>query len=445
MSITRIYVTELGQCVPEGWDACFVGEHLKFKESALETYFFKNREDVVYDAFVLMAAVEYCDYIKQRVTRGWGRKFVLSVPVDDPLHWNDEKVRQPLISSLNILTGDFWNIKFHKRDFVPDWPSQGEFPIETNPLAVMAYSNGLDSLSVSGILSEEFGDKLVRIRLGGKAKNKKHPFVAIPYQVHPNVYKKESSGRSRGFKFAVLSASSAYLSGASRIIVPESGQGSLGPAFVPLGRIPIDYRNHPKFFSKMEQFLFALFGKELSFEIPRLWYTKGQTIAHYIKRSNDDKSWRETVSCWRGSQQTSVNREKRQCGICAACLLRRLSVHAAGLEESNDTYLWHDLSVSDFAKGAARDVDKMHDFGAHKKYAIAGMGHLRDMAEISHLGLSPSLNLHASELARIQNIEKKVIMSNQIELLSNHAQEWEAFLTSLGEKSFLVKWARRRK
>ncbi|WP_417625291.1 7-cyano-7-deazaguanine synthase [Paremcibacter congregatus] len=439
-----IYVSADEGEVPVGWEGCLIGKHLEFKVSALETYFFRDREDIVYDAFILMAAVEYCDYLKKRPAKGWGREFFLSVPVHDPEHWQKEAIRSPLILSLNKLTGDHWHIEFRKRTFEPNWPKQGVFPIENNPQAVMAFSNGMDSLSVSCLAEKELGDKLVRIRLGKKEKNRKHPFVAVPYEIHFDNENRESSGRSRGFKFAVLSGAAAYLSKASRVIVPESGQGALGPALIPQGRVSIDYRNHPVFFELMERFLSNLFERQLAFEAPRLWHTKGETLAAYIRESGDNKSWRATVSCWRGARQTSVEGKKRQCGICAACLLRRMSVHAAGEEESDDVYLWKDLTVSRFELGSARDAQKMHDLKAHLKYALGGMAHLRDMAELASVENSRSLELHASHVARAMGTEKEEVMSKQNLLLKNHADEWEAFLSSLGDQSFLVSWAKRR-
>src|SRR3546814_4414490 len=56
----------------------------------------------------------------------------------------------------------------------------------------------------------------------------------------------ESSFRSRGFQFGVVAAIAAHLFGISRIVVPESGQGALGPVLLPLYNIYRDYRNHPR-------------------------------------------------------------------------------------------------------------------------------------------------------------------------------------------------------
>src|SRR3546814_18925466 len=76
----------------------------------------------------------------------------------------------------------------------------------------------------------------------------------------------ESSFRSRGFQFGVVAAIAAHLFGISRIVVPESGQGALGPVLLPLYNIYRDYRNHPSFFRMLERFLSAALDHSVEFD-----------------------------------------------------------------------------------------------------------------------------------------------------------------------------------
>ena len=92
----------------------------------------------------------------------------------------------------------------------------------------------------------------------------------------------ESSGRSRGFKFALLSGVAAYLSGTKQVIVPESGQGALGPSLIPVGQEYEDYRNHPLFTHRMTVFLSALLDHKVRYTHPRLWHTKAETLAEFV-------------------------------------------------------------------------------------------------------------------------------------------------------------------
>ncbi len=50
-------------------------------------------------------------------------------------------------------------------------------------------------------------------------------------------------------------------------------------------------------------------------------------------------------------------------------MLRRLSLHAAHIEERSDTYLWENLGASTFEAGAAAGFGKITE--AQRQYAIA--------------------------------------------------------------------------
>src|SRR5689334_18321898 len=91
------------------------------------------------------------------------------------------------------------------------------------------------------------------------------PFAKVPYEVHCNLPNLESSARSRGFKFSMISSIAAYLADADEIIVPESGQGAIGPALINVGHAYPDYRSHPLFTLRMERFIQALLGKRIRF------------------------------------------------------------------------------------------------------------------------------------------------------------------------------------
>ena len=106
----------------------------------------------------------------------------------------------------------------------------------------------------------------------------------------------------------------------------------------------------------MERFLKALLGYQVRYEFPRLWHTKGETLARFINECEDGAmAWAKTRSCWQQNRQISVNGKARQCGICAACMLRRLTVHAAGQVEEANTYVWEDLRADTFEAGVSPD------------------------------------------------------------------------------------------
>ena len=213
-------------------------------------------------------------------------------------------------------------------------------------------------------MSRELGDKLIRVRLGSNDAGSQSklryqaPFTSIPYRVKPGSRKSvESSARSRGFKFALISGLAAYLAKANQVIVSESGQGSIGPALVSVGQSYEDYRTHPFLPKELEHFLKALLCHSVSFQFPRIWNTKAETLAKYLAECQPS-SWSDTLSCWQQNRHVSVDHRRRQCGICAACMLRRMSIHAAGQNEAKETYVWENLHVNTFDGGAASSFAK---------------------------------------------------------------------------------------
>ena len=428
---------------------CEIGENLKFDTAGLEAYCFANWDERIFDAFVLAAAVQFCDHTKARPSARWGRDIMLRVPVHDPAHWRSAAVSGALQGALGFLTGDRWRLEFIARKKPESPPRQGNFSLPDGARVVIPFSDGLDSRAVAGLAEREHGHKLIRVRLGSRSLNghrtdgERVPFASVPYRVrYGRRGSVETSARSRGLKFALLSGIAAYLSQARQVIVPESGQGALGPVFVPVGQAYEDYRNHPLFTDRMEAFLSALFDHEVRYTYPRLWHTKAETVAAFIAALPDGKNWAQTRSCWQGQRQVSVSGRWRQCGICAACMLRRMSVHAMGGTEDKETYVWEDLSAARFEDGAALGFKKIKTQGALYEYAIAGTLHLDHLADLQH---SPAnqvlLDRQVFQLSRSLDLSEQETRQKLERLLTQHAKEWKNFVGSLGSRSFVARWA----
>lgn len=441
----RVDVVEVGACAQPHWVRCEIGKNLQFDTEGLESYCLADRDARVYDAFVVAASVEFCDRTKARPSTGWGREFTLRVPVHDPGHWSSSAVSRTLHDALTFLTNDRWQISFVGRKMREPSLSQGNFDFPDGPCAVMPFSDGLDSYVVAKLMERKLGHRLIRVRLGPKLQ-KQHrmqvPFAAVPYRVRcdkPRLI--ETSVRSRGFKFALISAIAAYLSQAQQIIVPESGQGVVGPALVPVGQIYEDYRCHPRFTDHMETFVLALFGHKVRYAYPRLWCTKGETLAEFLDRYPGDMGWKDTRSCWQQQRQVSVSGRFRQCGICAACLLRRMSIHAVGSSEDTETYVWENLNAVRFEEGAALAFKNKQSRGALHEYAIAGTLHLDHLASLlgSSVGRT-DLDQQSFWLSRSLKITEEETRARLERLLGQHKEEWENFIESLGPKSFVTQW-----
>lgn len=266
------------------------------------------------------------------------------------------------------------------------------------------------------------------------------PFAALPYTVKTlSGRNAESSARSRGFKFSVVSAMAAYLIDIESVIVTESGQGALAPVLLPVGQGYEDYRSHPVFTARMERFFSALLGYQIHYKFPRLWMTKGETLREFVEVCGTSADWRKTRSCWQQSRQVAVSGERRQCGICAACILRRLSVHAAGLSEPQENYVWESLKTATWEAGAAKGFD---DFTpALREYSLAGVLHFQHFALLRNtMQYELIKRREVSELARALSEPLGDVTHHLDRLLRQHATEWSAFANDLGPESFVRQW-----
>jgi hypothetical protein len=438
-------VVEMGARPRKGTLACRLETNITFDTGVLETFSSTNWQPVVYDALIVAAAVEFCDRSLARSSMNWGRRFHVYIPVHDPARWLDRAVARAITGALNFLTGDDWHFHFRARKAKAVLPAQNRLEFPTNAEAVIAYSEGMDSRAVYGLERRRLGHGLVRVRVGTKwhdvPKQKRliAPFAALPYEVKLGDDNAENSARTRGFKFSLIAAIAAYLIDAPTAIVPESGQGALAPAMLPVGQGYADYRNYPAFTVLMEKFVYALFGHRLRYSFPRIWKTKGETLREFVDAYGDSANWLETRSCWQNARQVSVSKSRRQCGICAACLLRRLSVHAADLSEPSDNYVWEKLTAPTFEAGAAVEFNQITK--ALREYAIAGTLHFDHLAAIRDSGNFDLVKRRAtSDLSGSLSEPLESVSQKLDRLLEQHAKEWSAFTNDLGPQSFVRKW-----
>lgn len=430
-----------------GRTSCVIGEDVQFNENKLLSYCFAEWKPVVFDMLVVAAAVEFCDRLQRRPTFGWGRDIHLEIPVHDEALWKSEKVKEALLAALGFLTGDRWNIKFVRRKHPEVSRTQASLALPSGASAIVPFSDGMDSRAVAALATKGLGAGVIRVRLGSKRHDQPtkdgrlQPFTNVPYSVKSNGRRfAESSNRSRGFKFSMIAGIAAFLSDVDTIIIPESGQGALGPPLVPVVQAYPDYRNHPRFTQRMETFLSVLLNHDISFAFPRLWSTKGETLKEFVSETVDRDDWNETISCWQQNRHVPVEGRKRQCGICAACMLRRMSVHAAGLSEPPDRYVWENLGASTFEQGVAPGFAKVTP--ALREYAIAGTMHMDDLAGLADTPRYEStIRRNAWQIARALGISNEEAEMNLTFLLRRHRDEWHAFVNSLGSDSFIRQWA----
>lgn len=444
-----INVSETPQKHQSGVVQCLFGENINFSLNGIQSYFFADWNPRLFDALIVAGAVEFADRIQRRPTAKWTRHFEIRIPVHEPDLWNRSVFNHALVDCIQFLTGDEWSFRFYSRKRAFDRPNQISIPLEPEVEAVLPFSDGLDSFVVSRIFERSLGNRLVKVRLGSlpRAHSLAHlntlPFNRIPFRIARGTHRfVESSARSRGFKFLLMAGIAASLAKAKSVIVPESGQGVLAPVLVPVGQVYEDFRNHPLFTRRLEYFLGLLLEDDIRFVFPQLWKTKGESILQWLEseQSNFDQ-WIITRSCWQQNRQVTVNERYRQCGVCAACMLRRLAIFSAGIADYNSTYACENLRASELRDGFASGFDKNRITSAMREYALAGSLHLEDFAILPQTTSWESLRLlHSQQLSKCLGIMVADAMSYLDRLLLKHRTEWAQFKYDLGPTSFVNKW-----
>lgn len=424
--------------IPKGSVIAKVDQHILFDAAVLDSFDVEGCKPLHYDILVLCAAVEFADRRWKRPQR-WRRTLDVTVPVSDLERWQKPEVLKSLHDALKHLTGDTWRFTFIKaKNRSPIGSRQMILDFGNTKAFAVAYSDGLDSRAVSALSGLE--NQALCIRVAGNRQHKKTGdsfFTHIPFKVEGHG-STESSFRSRGFQFAAVTAIAAQLSNVELIIVPESGQGALGPVLLPLHNIYTDYRNYPTFFRNMERFIKELQDYCIRYEQPRLWSTKGQTLSAFLDIPGKSKEHlTSTRSCWQKRRIVNVGGIK-QCGLCAACLLRRLSLHAADVNEASDTYVVSDLTLAD-AHDALSVIPRKVDRDIMFEYGSVGVRHLQHLADMADLP-DCALRAHVSEIATATEVTYEDTLKKLRTMLVAHAKEWREFLSAQGEKSFLNSW-----
>jgi hypothetical protein len=255
----RIDAVEEDEPLRDGAQGAILGKSITLSIEGLKDFFFADWHPELVDLMIIAAAVEYCDLSVRRPAWGWARAFDLRVAVHDDSLWNKPSVRQALGEALAFLTGDRWALSFVRRrhDVVEVGPRKLDLSIPDK--IIMPYSDGLDSRAVAALVAAKEKGGLVRVRLGTKGADtkgtprKQRRFTAVPFDVKLGKRQRvESSARSRGFKFAMITGIAAQLAKVDRIVVTESGQGALGPIIASSGQIYPDYRVHPAFTQRID-------------------------------------------------------------------------------------------------------------------------------------------------------------------------------------------------
>lgn len=433
-----------------------LGIDIHVDASLLEKYCFASPSKEAVDLVTVLAAARFADRaVKRRHNTGWGRVLAVTVPVFDVAGWSKRSTQAKLEDCLSYLTGDTWEFSFTKRRsgkrLAPGHTGH-LIEIPKGDYVGVPYSNGLDSYAQARLLSHRepkatlicaytdykggisSWDRLCRARESEFSNIRSIP---VPFQVaepaHPEV-----SFRTRPFIFYSLAAYGASLAGSERVLIPENGQGSIGGSLVMLGNEAPHRSCYPGFLLRLTAFLSELVGKQIKFEHPALLQTKGQVL-RALAAVEDSSRWIRKWSCSHDQRHSAVDGRRVHCGVCGGCVLRRVSLVAAGVEDQTE-YLFGNLQTDDFGS-APRTGANVKAMIAMRDVAGNSMRDMQRLADLADGADERRLQEVALDVSDADGSLPGFALQNVRSLLESHKAEWHAFLDKCGPTSWVRDFA----
>lgn len=309
--------------------------------------------DVVADLIGVASAVHAADRLVPRESGHWTRHLRIRLPVRRPERWMSAGVSAALEKVLAFLTEDLWEFEFVARNARRS-RVQRVLP-RPGSSRVALFSGGLDSLV--GLATEAEWQRegtlhLVSLATSSRLLHRQKRLlkaalrherlaiapVVVPFRLHcrqPERACEENSQRTRGFLFGSVGAAVAELIGARSVSIFENGVGAINLPLTPAQLGAQSTRScHPVALAKLGDFVSVLLEKDLQFDLPLLFLTKGESC-RFLQQSKLRQLIGETVSC---DSFPLRMKDIDHCGHCSSCLLRREALWTAGIAEDAKRY-----------------------------------------------------------------------------------------------------------
>ncbi len=306
---------------------------------------------LLYDILDIAIAVYLSDIaILRGRNEAWPRDIDLMMPVREPDFWKQNLQR--LSGILHALTKDNFQIEFCAHQ-----PQEPELLVPTGQArpkmdCVSALSGGVDSLAGAAMLLRADRKPLFVTHCSGNPEIRKAQgavtealqefrpgasrFANLLIQprsgpvsefTFPDPRSREASRRSRSLLFMVLLAAAACVAEVEEAYLCENGILTVA---LPLsaGRIgSLSTRStHPAVLREFNGLLQAA-GLSMTILNPFIHQTKAELIRDILRPVLTPEQIQCAISCW------MAGRRHRQCGGCVPCLLRRVSMLAAGVPD----------------------------------------------------------------------------------------------------------------
>lgn len=310
---------------------------------------------------------------------GWSRSIQAWLPVRDPAFWG--RHRATIEGIWTDLTSDELRLHFELDTGAPPAPRMGRTPFPDHGCVALV-SGGQDSFAGAlDLIDAGRTPLLLSHSASGAVNHAQNAVEAILRGVNPDIVRlklgalktpgrdfpgSESSQRSRTFLFVGAAALVAALGGSDEVVLNENGIMAL---HVPLTAARIGslstHTASPPILERMGTLASAVLGRQLRIVNRFVRLTKPEVVGRAVALGHAAHMV-QTVSCWQ------IGRTNRHCGICAPCLLRRISCEQHGVRDVD-----YDADVFDDA--AALQDAKARDNLAHFVSLIEDLTELDDV------------------------------------------------------------------
>lgn len=324
----------------------------------------------IVDLLHIAASVYFIDRLVLRDRKhgpgSWSRDISCSVEVREQAFWMSSTVRELIENAVRFVSGDRWHLEFHPAAVDDRFVCEWQRPICPDHLGrtrrVCLYSGGLDSAAgLANRLRNSAEDVTIAVNVQhrtdlGSRVNEQLALLAkhakadlrsaiIPFEmIAPKrlMLGEEVSQRARSFLFVAAGGVVAGATESSELEVFESGIGAINvPLLAGMEGSQSTRGTHPTFLKLMSQLLSHVMGKQLNVILPFRDSTKGE-VAKILGDDELKGIALSTISCAHYPVRLEKGDSWMSCGLCPACIFRRVALHAAGIEEPVGVYQ-HDL------------------------------------------------------------------------------------------------------
>lgn len=337
----------LGASTFSFWD-----ESKKRKQYSFATISDKALDLLYISSFVYLAD---CMSSREQMIMNWERKIKLLIPVKNLIGF--ENIKHDLISALNFLSGDYWDIEFRSRSGSKEEEYQkkkrkGKKVVE-NYEVVSMLSGGLDSC-IGAIDLLEQNRKVLFVGSHGRGANVK-PYQDKVYKMLQEKYNiansfkmfslertgdgqvGELTTRSRSFSFFAHGIAMADVYNIRELIIPENGVISLN--------VPLTWSRygssstrttHPHYMFLLNKIL-SLLGLNIHLINPYQFCTKGEMMRDCKNFDFLKDIASITMSCSHPSDRYSGESciKDSHCGYCVPCTIRKAAFLKSGVDDNS--------------------------------------------------------------------------------------------------------------